>query len=80
MNVNGDIWFKELSKLYKVPLMLIPVVNYFIEVYTRVCALIKKQDALNVLAFILFAIPWGFATTYIDFFHVLIFDRQIFIK
>lgn len=79
MHMNGDRWFKELSKLYKVILIILPVVNYFIEIYTRICAFCRHKTPINFIAVILFVVPWGLALSYIDFVWVLIFDRQIFI-
>lgn len=77
--IDGDKWFKGLSKLYKVILMIIPLVNYVIEIYTRICAFIRKNSTLNLLGIVLFVVPWGLFISYIDFIWILIFDEQILI-
>lgn len=77
--MNGDRRFKELSKIYKVAWMIIPVVNYFVEIYTRICAFYRHKNPINFLAIVLFVVPWGIALSYFDFIWILIFDRQVFI-
>lgn len=51
-------WFNSQSKLIKVLLLLIPVVNWFTEIFVRVSAVIEKPTAGNILGVILaFVIP-----------------------
>lgn len=74
MNFTADKWFREQSKLIKIILLIIPFVNYIIEICVRACALMRKNSSVNIAGVILFVIPWGLFTSYLDLIWVIIFD------
>lgn len=48
-----DKWFDQQSRLVKVILMIIPVVNWVLEVLVRVSALLRKNSGVNLIGLIL---------------------------
>ena len=67
-------WFNKLSKVVRIILMIIPVVNWVIDVVIRIEALIKKQSTHNIVGLILFAF-FGYVLAFIDLIMVII-DRD----
>lgn len=58
-----DKWFEKQSLLVKVILMLIPGVNWVIEILVRVSAFMRKNSSINLLGLILGIFAgwfWGF--------------------
>lgn len=56
-----DVKFKELSKVVQVILLLLPIVNWVVEIFVRVSAVMRKNDGLTVLGVVLAVIVpfWG---------------------
>lgn len=56
-----DVKFKELSKVVQVFLLLLPIVNWVVEIFVRVSAVMRKNDGLTVLGVVLAVIVpfWG---------------------
>ena len=48
-----DKWFDEQSRLVKVILMIIPVVNWVLEVLVRASAFLRKNSGVNLIGLIL---------------------------
>lgn len=48
-----DKWFEKQSRLVKVVLMLIPVVNWVLEVLIRASAFLRKNSGINLIGLIL---------------------------
>ena len=48
-----DKWFDKQSRLVKVVLMLIPFVNWVLEVLVRISAFIRKNSGVNLIGLIL---------------------------
>ena len=56
-----DLKFKELSKVVQVILLLLPIVNWVVEIFVRVSAVMRKKDELTVIGVVLAVILpfWG---------------------
>ena len=48
-----DKWFEQQSRLVKVILMIIPVVNWVLEILVRVSAFLRKNSGVNLIGLIL---------------------------
>lgn len=66
-------WFNSLPRLVQFVLLLIPIVNWIVEIFVRVTALIHKTSLKNVLGCLagLFIPIWG----YVDLVWVLLFHH-----
>jgi hypothetical protein len=73
-------WFKKQSKLVKCILLLIPVVNWVVEVLIRWPHALKKKTLISYLLAIIVTIPTGIAVGLIDCIWVLLFNKMILIK
>ena len=73
-------WFKKQSKLVKCILLLIPVVNWVVEVLIRWPQALKKKTLISYLLAIIVTIPTGIAVGLIDCIWVLLFNKMILIK
>ncbi|MBP5694037.1 MAG: hypothetical protein J6X03_01075 [Bacilli bacterium] len=71
--------FQKLPRLVQFILLLIPGVNWIVEIVVRVSAVIEKADLRNVLGLIL-AIFVGFVFGWVDLIWVLLFKHLIFCK
>lgn len=74
-------WFNKQSRLVQIILLLIPVVNWVVEVLVRWSSVIhaKKKNVLNIIAAILVTFV-GFAWGWIDVIWCLLFKRLTFTK
>ncbi len=68
-------WFNKQSRLVQLILLIIPVVNWVVEVVVRWSTWLKKGGALRLLICILATIPTGIAIGFIDFVWVLLFKK-----
>jgi hypothetical protein len=71
-------WFNSQSRLVQLILLLIPGVNWVVELVVRVSALLEKPNAEHILGFVL-AI-FGFILGWVDFIWVLLFKHLILAK
>ena len=55
-----DKWFEEQKLWLKIVLLVIPFVNFVVEVLVRVSALIRKSSTLNIVGLIVGVIGSGF--------------------
>lgn len=70
-------WFNSLPRLIQFILLLIPFVNWVVEIWVRLSAFLHKGSLLNLIIFIvvfLFGIVWG----WVDLIWVLLFRHLIF--
>lgn len=70
-------WFNSLPRVIQFLLLLIPVVNWVVEVWVRFSAFLHKGSVLNLILFVvvlIFGIVWG----WIDLIWVLLFHHLIF--
>lgn len=72
-------WFNSQSRLVQLILLLIPFVNWIVEIYVRVTAVIEKQTTENILGVIFgLIIPVFFG--WLDLIWVLLFNHLILCK
>ncbi len=69
-------WFNKQSRLVQIILLLIPVVNWVVEIYVRVTAVLHKATLGNILGLIL-GVLLGFAFGWVDLVWVLLFNHLI---
>ena len=55
-----DKWFEEQALWLKIVLLVIPFVNFVVEVLVRVSALIRKTSTLNIVGLVVGVIGSGF--------------------
>lgn len=74
-------WFNKQSRLVQIILLLIPVVNWIVEVLVRWSAVLnsKKKNVLNVVVAIIVTF-FGIVVGWIDVIWCLLFKRLIFTK
>ena len=68
-------WFNKQSRLVQLLLLIIPVVNWVVEIVVRWSTWNKKGGLLRLIICILVTIPSGIAFGFIDFVWVLLFKK-----
>ena len=71
-----DSWFHKQNKLVQVILLIIPVVNWFVEILVRWSAFLKKGGALRFLVSLIVTIL-GVVIGWLDAIWTLIFNKLI---
>lgn len=69
-----DKWFHSQSKLVQILLLLIPVINWIMELGVRWSAWLKKGGVLRLIICIL-CIPGGIIVGWIDMIWILLFNK-----
>ena len=72
-------WFNKQSRLVQILLLLIPVVNWIIEILVRISAAFEKPTLVHILVgiFVIFiGLPFG----WIDLIWVLLFNHLLLCK
>ncbi len=72
-----DAWFHKQNKLVQVLLLLIPFVNYIVEILVRWSAFLKKGGALRLVVCIIVTIPTGIIIGWLDAIWTLLFNKLI---
>lgn len=70
-------WFNKQSRLVQLILLLIPVVNYVVEILIRWGQYSKKSSGIRLVFAIIATIPTGIALGYIDLFVVLLTGKVL---
>lgn len=68
-------WFNKQSRLVQLLLLIIPVVNWVVEIVVRWSTWLKKGGLLRLIICILVTIPSGVAIGFLDFVWVLLFKK-----
>lgn len=68
-------WFNKQSRLVQLLLLLIPVVNWIVEIVVRWSTWLKRGGLVRLVVCILVTIPSGIAFGLLDFVWVLLFKR-----
>ena len=68
-------WFNKQSRLVQLILLLIPGVNWFVEISVRWATWMKKKGLIRLLVCIVVTIPSGVLFGWIDFLWVLLFKK-----
>lgn len=72
-------WFNHQSRLIQLILLLIPVVNWFVEIFVRWDAAMKHKDVLHILVAVIYTF-FGWGVSYIDLIWCLLFKHLPFAK
>ncbi len=72
-------WFNKQSRLIQIILLLIPVVNWIVEILVRWSAFLDRKDAGHLILAILFTI-FGQIFGYVDLIWCLLFKHLLFAK
>ena len=68
-----DKWFNSQSMLVKAILLLIPVVNWVVEILIRLSVMLRTKETIHVVALLLFVfVGWGWFLGVIDFVYLLL--------
>ena len=68
-------WYNKQSRLVQLILLLIPVVNWFVEITVRWTTWNKKGGLLRLIICVLVTIPSGIVFGWLDFVWVLLFGK-----
>ena len=67
-----DKWFNKQSTLVKAILMLIPGVNWIVEILIRLSIMLRTQKTEHILVFVLFVVlGWSWIIAVVDFVYLL---------
>ena len=77
---NFAKWFYKQNLLIQLILLLIPGVNWVVEVLIRWSAWLKTKSLLTLIFAILVTIPSGIAIGILDFIWLIIFRHLLFAK
>lgn len=69
-----DKWFNKQSRLIQIILLLIPVVNWVVEILVRLSALLRKSSVINIVGLIL-AIVGNVVFGWVDLVWCLLFKK-----
>lgn len=69
-----DKWFKKQERLIRVLLLIIPGVNYVVEILLRCSIYLRRKSLVSLILAIIAIIPSGIALGIIDAIWTLLFD------
>lgn len=72
-----DTWFHKQNKLIQIILLLIPFVNYIVEIVVRWSAFFSKGGILRLVVCILVTIPTGIIIGWLDLIWILLFNKLL---
>ena len=72
-----DKKFHSLNKLIQIILLLIPFVNYIVEIVVRWSAFLRKGGLLRLIVCIIVTIPTGIIIGWLDAIWTLLFNKLI---
>ena len=76
-----DKWFNKQNRLVQLILLLIPGVNWIVELLVRCSRFLRTKDGKDLVVLILSIIPvTGAILGWLDFFCVLLFNHLAFAK
>lgn len=70
-----DKWFHHQNKLIQIILLLIPVVNWVIEILVRWSHFLSKGGTLRLVVCILVTLPTGVIVGWLDLIWTLLFNK-----
>ncbi len=73
-----DKWFHSQSKLIQAILLLIPGVNWIVEILVRWSAVLRKGGILSIVVAIIVTIPSGIIIGWLDAIWTLLFNKLLF--
>lgn len=72
-----DSWFHKQNKLIQILLLLIPFVNYLVEILVRWSAFLHKGGLIRLVICILVTIPSGIIIGWLDLIWILLFNKLL---
>lgn len=75
--MNFDKWFHSQNKLIQVILLLIPVVNWIVEILVRWSAFSRKHGVIRLIICIIVTIPSGVVIGWLDAIWTLLFNKLL---
>ena len=69
-------FFKSLPRLVQIILLIIPAINWIVEIFVRVCQLIKKPNLTTVVMFII-SIVAGVVLGWVDLVWLLVNNHLV---
>ena len=72
-----DKWFHSQSKLIQVILLLIPVVNWIMEILVRWSVFARKGGIIRLIVCIIVTIPSGIVIGWLDAIWTLLFNKLL---
>ena len=72
--------FEKLPLLIKVIILLIPVVNWVVEILVRFSSFAKNKDLFNLLGLVLAILPTGNVLGWLDIIWIIFFGRYFLQK
>lgn len=71
--MNFDKWFNKQSTLVQAILLIIPFVNWIVELLIRLSVMLRTKSVVHIVVFILFlVIGWGWFLGLLDLIYCLI--------
>ncbi len=75
-----DKWFNEQTRLVQIILLIIPGLNYFIELLVRLSVALRKKDVISIVMFLICIPGIGVILGYVDLVWVLLYNHLILAK
>jgi len=72
-----DKWFNQQDRLVQIILLLIPGLNWIMEILIRLSVFLRKKDIVSLLLFILVIPGVGVVLGWVDLIWTLLFGRLI---
>ncbi len=72
-----DKLFNKQSRLVQILLLLIPVVNWFTEIFVRLSVFLRKKDIISLIMFIITIPGIGVVLGWVDLIWTLLFGHLI---
>ena len=72
-----DKWFHSQSRLIQAILLLIPVVNWIVEILVRWSAVLKKGGVVRIVVAIIVTLPSGVIVGWLDAIWTLLFNKLV---
>lgn len=71
--MNFDKWFNQQSTLVKAILLIIPFVNWIVELLIRLSVMLRTKSVVHIVVFILFLVlGWGWFLGLLDLIYCLV--------
>ncbi len=74
-----DKWFNSQSTVLKAILLIIPFVNWVVEILIRLSVMLRTKSVLHIVVFIVFVVVgWGWFLGLIDLIYCLVTGHLLF--
>ena len=73
--MDFDKWFNEQDRIIQIILLLIPGLNWIVEMAVRLCVFLRKKDPISLIMFIITIPGLGVVLGWIDLVCVLLYNH-----